>query len=202
MEEKKIEFATVHFTEEEAEHIAGENLGLVHHIIGTLNITDFDYSDLYDAGIFGYAKAIKTFDKSKSTKFSTYACNCIRNEIVIHIKKERKHLVNDISLNKQVAMNNNNRELIVEDIVEDKNCKLGKVEDTMMADETRRRISRAINRLDIDEQLVIKYRFGLFGCDELYQRDIAKILNMSQANVSKLEKIGLKKLKFYIALER
>ena len=49
---------------------------------------------------------------------------------------------------------------------------------------------------------MIKYRFGLFGCDELYQRDIAKILNMSQANVSKLEKTGLKKLKFYIALER
>lgn len=200
MIEKNITMTTTCFTEQEANIIAEENLGLIHHIIKTLNIKDFDYADLYDAGLFGYTKAIKSFDKNRNTQFSTYACNCIRNEILAQMKKEMKHISNDISLNKQIATNGNNKDLLVRDIIEDDSLKLNHIEDIMIEDDTQKKIMRALAKLDESEQFVIKHRYGIIGCKEMLQTEIAQTLNMSQANVSKLEKSGLKKLKLFISL--
>lgn len=194
---------TNYFTKQEAEIVANENLGLIHHIIGTLNISDYDYSDLYDAGLFGYTKAIKSFNKDKNVQFSTYACNCIRNEILAQMKKDMKHISNDVSLHKEVSIktgNGNNKDLLLKDIVEDPTSKISKAEDVMIADDNIKRIKRALVRLDDDEQFVIKHRFGILGCQEMKQKDLAKIMNMSQANISKLEQSGLKKMKLFISL--
>ena len=70
MKEQILEKEIETFTKDEAEEIAKENIGLIHHIIGTLNCTNFDYTELYDAGLFGYAKAINSFNKNKEILFS------------------------------------------------------------------------------------------------------------------------------------
>ena len=44
------------------------------------------------------------------------------------------------------------------------------------------------------EQTVIKLRYGLSGCDELTQREIADLLKISRSYVSRIEKKALKKL--------
>lgn len=193
---------TNYFTKKEAEIIANENLGLIHHIIGTLNISDYDYTDLYDAGLFGYTKAIQSFDKGRNVQFSTYACNCIRNEILAQMKKDMNHISNDVSLHQPLSTSGtgNEHDLFIEDIVEDPYSKIRKTEDKMIACETQNRIEKALIRLTDDEQFVIKHRFGILGYPEMKQKEIAKILKMSQANVSKLEQSGLKKLKLFLSL--
>ena len=140
---------TVLFTEEEAEKIATENIGLIHHIIGTLSYNNFDYTELYDVGLYGYAKAIKSFNKKKDILFSTYACNCIRNEILLFIKKETKHLVNDISLNKQIA-NGDHKNLLLEDIITDDNSYINNVEKLMINEDTCKILKKVIKNLDYD----------------------------------------------------
>ena len=196
MEENILE-KDLTFTKEEAEEIAKENIGLVHHIIGTLNSANFDYIELYDAGLYGYAKAIKSFKKNKETLFSTYACNCIRNEILFYMKKEMKHITNDISLNKQIS-NGDHKDLILEDILVDEYCELNKVEKIMINDDNAKHIRTAVDKLTNEEKFVICYRYGILGYPQLKQKEIAKQLNVSQASISKIEKNSLKKLYFYL----
>ena len=45
------------------------------------------------------------------------------------------------------------------------------------------------------ERLIIEMRYGLFGREELTQREIAKKLNISRSYVSRIEKSALEKLR-------
>ena len=197
MKEQILEKELETFTKDEAEEIAKENIGLIHHIIGTLNCTNFDYTELYDAGLFGYAKAINSFNKNKEILFSTYACNCIRNEILFYMKREMRHIVNDISLNKQIACGDH-KDLLLEDIIEDDKSEINKIEKIMINNDNAKFIKKALEHLDEDEQFVLIKRFGLFGEEQMKQKEIAKALNISQARVSKTEKFSLKKLSIYL----
>ncbi len=49
--------------------------------------------------------------------------------------------------------------------------------------------------LDEREQRVLRMRYGLGGCEEMTQRDIAKKLNISRSYVSRIEKAALEKLR-------
>ncbi len=49
--------------------------------------------------------------------------------------------------------------------------------------------------LDIREKTVICYRYGLGGCEELTQHEIAKKLGISRSYVSRIEKAALLKLR-------
>lgn len=193
MEEKILE----NFTEEEAEIIAEENMGLIHHIINTLNYDKFDYNELYDVGLYGYAKAIKSFNKNKEILFSTYACHCIRNEIMFYMKKEIKHMKNNISLNKKIAMGEH-KDLLLEDIIEDDISEINKIEKLMINNDNCKILKKVINKLNDDEKFVICHRFGILGYPEMKQKEIANELHISQASISKIEKLSLKKLSFYL----
>ena len=197
MDEKDMELSLGDFTKEEAEKIAEENIGLIHHIINTLNYTNFEYDDLYGAGLYGYAKAIKSYQKNRNTLFSTYACNCIRNEILFFMKKELKHMSNNVSLNKQIA-NGDHKDLFLEDIIEDEKTDINHIEKLMINDDNLKYIDKALNRLNDEEKFVICHRYGLLGHKELKQKEIADAIDISQASVSKLERNSLKKLAIFL----
>ena len=197
MRDKILDKEILGFTKEEAEEIAKENMGLIHHIIGTLNYANFDYTELYDVGMYGYAKAIKSFNKNKDTQFSTYACNCIRNEIIFYMKREMRHLANDISLSKQIS-EGDHKDLLLEDIIEDEFSEINKIEKIMINDDNCKFIKKALLKLSNEEQFVITKRYGILGNNKMKQKDIATELNISQASVSKIEKTALQKLSFYL----
>lgn len=60
---------------------AEENLGLVHLCANKFRGRGIDYDDLYSAGCVGLLKAVKAFDVSRGVKFSTYAVPVILGEI-------------------------------------------------------------------------------------------------------------------------
>ena len=60
---------------------AEENLGLVHLCANKFRGRGIDYDDLYSAGCVGLLKAVRAFDVSRGVKFSTYAVPVILGEI-------------------------------------------------------------------------------------------------------------------------
>ena len=52
--------------------------------------TKYDLNDLLSVSLIGLVKAVDSFKISKGFKFSTYASECIINEILMYIRKKTK----------------------------------------------------------------------------------------------------------------
>ena len=61
--------------------LAEENIGLVHLCANKFRGRGIEYEELYSAGCMGLVKAIKGFDAGRGVKFSTYAVPVILGEI-------------------------------------------------------------------------------------------------------------------------
>ena len=74
------------------EQIYNDNKNLIHAALKRFykNETKYlCYEDLFQEGSLGLLKAIRTFDDSKNTTFSSYAMICIRNEIRLYIMRNK-----------------------------------------------------------------------------------------------------------------
>lgn len=67
-----------------------DNINLVHFLIGKHYPTFSNDEDIIQSGMVGLCRAANTWDESKS-KFSTYACQCILNEIKDEFRSRKKH---------------------------------------------------------------------------------------------------------------
>lgn len=78
------------------------NLKLVYVVLKKLNLYEQrDY--YYEIGVEGLVKAAKTYQPDKGYQFSTYACRCIRNAVLMDIRNNKKR-ANDISLDAPVEI--------------------------------------------------------------------------------------------------
>lgn len=186
-----------YLTEKEKEEYYLENQRLITFALKKINRPDgVDFGELNDVGTFGFVKALNTFDKANGTKFSTYAVKCVLNEVYYYLRKEQKHLSMTDSLDKEVATDNNGNSLTIGDTVTNSISTHEKsTEQKIILDELRKVLLDCIYFLPDDEQYLIIYRYGLDNNIIKTQTEIAEILNMSQANISKLEKTCLKKLR-------
>ena len=78
------------------------NLRLVAHIIKKYYSNSAEQDDLVSIGTIGLIKAVSTFNYEKGTRFATYAARCIENEILMHIRAQRKHKC-EVSLNEPIG---------------------------------------------------------------------------------------------------
>lgn len=85
------------------EQLVLANVGMVGLVLNSLGLSLLD-DDLYSTGIVGLIKAINSFDAEKGTKFSTYASNVIRNEILMTFRKKRVNI--SFSLDDTVSLEN------------------------------------------------------------------------------------------------
>lgn len=185
----------------EKEIIAEENMALVHYVIKSLYSTQLEYDELFSIAIIGYAKALNSYDKSKNVKFSTYAINCIRNEIFYVLRKEKKHLENTTSLNKILSTDKNGNSLQLGDTLSEEEMNAKSLEDIILEDENRQILMKALEHLKEEERFILIYRFGLDRGITKTQKEIADAIGMSQANVSKIQKSCLSKLKLILKKE-
>lgn len=183
-------------TEEEKDDIALNNQKLVYYVAHSFRNTGIDLDELISVGMLGYAKAINSFDTKRNVKFSTYAITCIQNEIRFFLRKENKHRAMSVSMQKTLSTDPNGNSFDLEDIMQD--IDIENVSDDMMIEERKDLILKAIKRLPPKEQYIILHRYGLMDGKKRTQKVIARQINMSQANVSKLQKTSLEKLKRYL----
>lgn len=68
--------------------------------------------------LLGLVKAANTFDSERGTKFSTYAALCIRNEMLMYMRKVRRYFGKEISLEEPVSTDETGTVLTIADTIE------------------------------------------------------------------------------------
>ena len=155
------------------------------------NSTNCPLEDLISIGTIGLVKAINTFKADKNIKLATYASRCIENEILMYLRKNNK-IRYEISLDEPLNIDYDGNELLLGDIVGTDD---DLVEQEMMKSDQRKLFYEALKDLNEREKEILILRYGLSNHDELTQKDVAKLLGISQSYISRLEKKIIKKLR-------
>ena len=167
------------------------NLRLVVFIARRFENTGVNLEDLISIGTIGLIKAIGTYRLDKNIKLATYASRCIENEILMYIRKISAQKT-EISLDEPINMDYDGNELLLSDI-------LGTDEDIIlrpMEDDVDLCVLRqAVKELPEREREIVVMRFGLYGHQELTQKEVAKVMGISQSYISRLEKRIMLKLR-------
>lgn len=176
--------------EKAKEKIILHNLRLVFFVANKIKTNAYDMDEVVLTGIYGLMKAINSFDLSKNVRFSTYANVYIRNEIISYYRKEKRYY-EILSLDKEISHIHKNitlGSLIIDnyDFVED-----------FEHQELIQMLNTILESLNENEKQIIKLYFGFF--DRRYeQKEIAKMLSVSQAYISKTINQVLPKLKIIL----
>ncbi len=166
------------------------NLRLVLYIAKRFEGQKAELEDLVSVGAIGLVKAVDSFKADKNIKLATYASRCIENEILMYLRKVNKTL-NEISLDEPLSVDDEGGELVISDILPaSENC-YQEVEN----DDQKKFLLNTLAELSKRERDIMIMRYGLNGEDELTQKEVADLLNISQSYISRLEKKILKKLK-------
>ena len=107
----------------------------------------------------------------------------IGNEILMNIRANKKY-TGDIYLQDVIGMDREGNEVRVEDKIADE--KDGIDEQVSIKMQIRRLYEVVRQVLKGREKIVIELRYGLAGCDEMTQREIASLLGISRSYVKGL----------------
>lgn len=183
-------------TNEEKEITAEQNYSLVFYVVKMFQNSGVSYDELVSIAMVGYAKALNAFDNERNVKFSTYAINCIKNEILFFLRKERTHVKNNVSMNLILSTDKNGNALSLEETVSKNDTDDSKsLEQDVLLSSDIAMLYKSLGDLTDKERFIITYRYGLDRGIIKTQREIADSIGMSQANVSKIEKNILDKIK-------
>ena len=170
------------------------NLRLVAHIVKKFENYKDEKDDLISIGAFGLIKAIDTYNFNTKTKLSTYSSRCIENEILMHIRNNKKH--KDVtSLYSSIGEDKEGNEIRLCDIIEDRSPS---ITSTIIAEEHATKLKNALNILDERELDIISRRFGFNNHKIETQKEIAKSMGISRSYVSRIEKRALTKLYLHL----
>ena len=171
------------------------NLRLVVFLAKKYENTGVDLEDLVSIGTIGLIKGIQTFQSGKNIKLATYASRCIDNEILMHLRKNKKTKT-EVSIDASLSFDGEGNELHLEDVlgtypdivtksIEEENDKKVMLEEVM--------------KLKPRDRDIIVLRYGLLGNDELTQKEVAEKLGISQSYISRIEKKVIKRLRTVVS---
>ena len=167
------------------------NLRLVVFLAKKYENTKVDLEDLVSIGTIGLIKGVNTYRLDKNIKLATYASRCIDNEILMFLRKNKKRQ-SDVSLEESLSYDSEGNELRLEDI-------LGTDADIVtkgIEQETDvKMLYQEIDSLKPRDKEIMVLRYGLYNHKEMTQKEVAKLLNISQSYISRIEKKVIKKFK-------
>lgn len=167
------------------------NLRLVIYIARKFENTGVGVEDLISVGTIGLIKAVNTFDPEKNIKLATYASRCIENEILMYLRRNNK-IRAEISFYEPLNIDWDGNELLLSDILGTENDSVY----NLIEDEVDKQLLNiAMMKLSIREKEIVQLRYGLNGCTEKTQKEVADMLGISQSYISRLEKRIVKRLK-------
>ena len=162
------------------ELVVSQNLGLVWSIVHRFKNNYYDKEDLFQIGCIGLMKAVNNFDTNYGVQFSTYAVPIIMGEIkryfrddgTIKVSRSLKELNLKINKARELLTNQTGQDPTVEQIA----------------------LEMEIDKLDEKEKLILYMRYQL----DFNQERVAQRLNISQVQVSRLEKKIIAKLRSHL----
>ncbi len=201
------------------------NTALVHSIAKRFTNRGADYEDIYQAGCIGLIKAVDNFDESRGFQFSTYAVPVIMGEIkrifrdggAVRISRSIKEKSFFVQSSRERFINKELREPTLSELSEitgiDENelCEILNASSPVMSlsvgengedvldipvDESDRTLDKisvhiALSKLSDREQRLMQLRFF----EGKTQSETARVLGISQVQVSRKEKSIISKLR-------
>lgn len=189
-EDEALELAS--FGDEVAKNkLIEHNLRLVVFLAKKYENTNVDLEDLVSIGTIGLIKGINTYKTGKNIKLATYASRCIDNEILMFLRKNKRRKT-EISFEDSLSYDSDGNELHLEDVLgTDKDIVPKELEDKV----ERKILIQEINKLNERDRKIMILRYGLFGHEEVTQKDVADMLGISQSYISRIEKKVIRRLK-------
>lgn len=188
LEEGNLEDEEFALTDLEKEEYVIKNEALVHFVAKKFQNTRIAHDELVDIANLGLVKALNGYRKNKGVKFSTYAHNCMYNEILFFLRKEKKHRENTVSLSNPVTTDKDGHVFEEESRISSIMNGERSLEEDAEVHQAIDCLKEIISELNETEQFIIKSRYGLDNSRIKTQKEIADEIDMSQANISKLEK--------------
>ncbi|WP_124066275.1 sigma-70 family RNA polymerase sigma factor [Clostridium sp. E02] len=149
----------------------------------------FSYEEDYESvAMIGLIKAADTFDLDKGINFATYATRVIYNEILMYIRKNKRH-PQALSI-ETIIHGTDENPLTIEDTLNYEDEQMMRLEQEEQTIE----LHKIIHSLPDRECKIICQLYGI-GEESHTQKDVAEWLGISQSYVSRLEKKILKKMK-------
>ncbi|BBW98909.1 sigma-70 family RNA polymerase sigma factor [Geobacillus subterraneus] len=188
------------FSEEEREKIAAENYPLIHYVARGFLSSGVPYEELVGAATIGFVKALNSYNQEREAKFSTFAINCMKNEVLLLLRKELKHQYHCVSMEKVLSRGSRSgRDFLVEHTIaaSDKD----ELASRAIQEEEKDLLFRVLEHLSPRDRYILIYRYGLDRGIVKTQKEVAEAVGMSQANVSKVEKAILKRVRMLIQRE-
>lgn len=167
------------------ERLITDNMRLVRYMAKKFLYTGIEYDDIVSIGYIGLIHAADMFDESRGANFSTFACNCIAQSILMEARKVRRwNQFETISINTTVYKNDDGSDLTLSDMLPYDEPGYRKCEDADWYLNLKKTA-----RLS-DQEYAVMFLW-LNGCK---QNVIAKKMRLSQSYVSRLIKKGSRKL--------
>ena len=165
------------------------NEGLIYKIASKYS-KYYSIEDLYQVGSIGVIKAYKKYREDSNAKFSTYAYKYVLGEIVDFIRKDRNIIVSEeyMSIYKKYI---NIRELLFTKYEREPSFSEISRDDIL----NKILIDTELESMDEIDRKIIDYRYY----QGYSQSETATLMGMSQAGVSRSEKLILSKIKDKIA---
>ncbi len=196
--EEEVEYVTRAMNDDEMARakLIEHNLRLVVFLAKKYENTGVDLEDLVSIGTIGLIKGVNTYKLDKNIKLATYASRCIDNEILMFLRKNKRRK-GEISFEDSLSYDAEGNELHLEDILGTETDIVTKgIEDS----DDKKLLRQEINKLNDRDKQIMTLRYGLFNHKEMTQKDVAKVLGISQSYISRIEKKVIRKLQNIVKL--
>lgn len=169
-----------------------KNMRLVAHIVKKYTSPERDTEDLLSVGTIGLIKAVNTFNMDKSIRLATYAAKCIDNELLMLLRSDKRRS-REMSIYEPIGKDKEGNEINLMEIIGSSEDSV--VENYELRQDVKKLYEAVEKRLTKREREVIILRYGLYGNEEITQREIAEKMNISRSYVSRIEKRALEKMR-------
>ena len=163
------------------------NLRLVIYIAKKFENSTVNIEDLTSIGSLGLIKAVNSFKPSKNIKFATYASRCVENEILMYLRKQSNKNT-DISIDDALSVDSDGNELNLIDILYTDEYEVSR---NIEEESDKQILWQSIHTLPKREKEIITRRFF----DGRTQMEVAEEIGISQAQVSRLEKDAINRIR-------
>lgn len=158
---------------EKQQELVTKNIGLIGLIINKYKFK-YDYDELFEVGMIGLCKGAKVFDANKGYKPTAILSSCIRNEILMFLRKNKSL---PLSLDNIASQDG---KITYEDMIADESIN---VEQQIIRKVQIEEIKSAMYKLNEKERIILAHVYEIGGAKKLNQAQLSKMLNISQSYV-------------------
>lgn len=191
IQEKKLVEALTNGDASAKQELIERNLRLVVYTAQKFENTGVSLEDLISVGTIGLIKAVSSFKGDKNIKMATYASRCIENEILMHLRKTSKNK-KEVSIDEPLNTDSEGNELCIADVL---GTEIDFVCQNVEQQDEKDVVQEVLKMLPDREREIVDMRYGFSTGQEMTQKEVADVLNISQSYISRIEKKILSRLK-------